>query len=98
MPWLSSSAPGPSPTKASRAFGFPTPKTMFFRPEQSLHRSQSPRARRTSSSRGGSPEASVSTGADGADGLRAPLGEGTPPALAGTSAVARDAAGSGDDV
>ncbi len=49
MPWLSSSAPGPSPTKTRRAFGLPTPKTRFLRPEHSLQRLQSPRALRTSS-------------------------------------------------
>src|SRR5229473_1586286 len=50
MPWASSSAPGPSPTKTSSAFGLPTPKTICVRPLHSLHRWQSPISARISSS------------------------------------------------
>src|SRR5215475_13073011 len=100
MPWLSSSAPGPSPTNTRRAFGFPTPKTRFFRPEHSLQRLQSPSARRTSSRRGGSVETPATTcsaagTAAGTGGGRWDLGAGTAPAagLAGTATAVGDVVG-----
>ena len=48
-PWMSSSAPGASPTNIRSAFGLPTPKTTCLRPSVcSLQRVQSARARRGS--------------------------------------------------
>src|SRR6516162_160654 len=103
MPWLSSSAPGPSPTKTRRAFGFPTPKTRFFLPEQSLQRLQSPSVRRTSSRRGGSVEPPATAGSAAGTGAgRGALDAGTEPAAAptGTSTAAHDGdvAGMGREV
>ena len=47
MPWMSSSRPGASPTNIRRAFGFPTPNTIWRRPCWcSAHRVQSPRSSR----------------------------------------------------
>ena len=46
FPLWSSSKPGPSPTKTSRALGLPSPKTMFFRLADNLQRRQSPRSAR----------------------------------------------------
>ena len=45
-PCASSSAPGPSPTNTSCAFGLPSPNTSLFRPLCSLQRVQSPRSSR----------------------------------------------------
>src|SRR5574337_336638 len=47
-PWASSSAPGASPTKTRRALGLPTPKTIWVRWRESLHRVHSPSSSRTS--------------------------------------------------
>src|SRR5580700_6222692 len=49
-PCISSSRPGPSPTKTSFAFGLPSAKTILFRPLCSLHRVQSPMSSRIFSS------------------------------------------------
>jgi hypothetical protein len=49
-PVRSSSRPGPSPAKSSRAFGLPSPNTMWLRPECSRQRVQSPISCRSSSS------------------------------------------------
>src|SRR5262245_55971637 len=49
-PCASSSAPGPSPTKMSWAFGLPSPKTILVRVLCSLQRVHSPRSSRICSS------------------------------------------------
>ena len=49
---MSSSAPGPSPTKRMSASGLPSPNTIWVRPAESGQRVQSPSRARTSSSVG----------------------------------------------
>ena len=65
MPWLSSSAPGPSPTKTSSAFGLPDAEDDVLAPGAELAAPAVAELRRTSSRRGESPEPRAITGSDG---------------------------------
>src|SRR5579864_5686522 len=66
---MSSSCPGPSPTKTSSALGFPTPKTSLVRALCKRQRVHSPRSARMSSSvsPGTRSAASKSVGPDGTE-------------------------------
>src|ERR1700720_330563 len=66
---MSSSCPGPSPTKTSSALGFPTPNTILVRALCKRQRVHSPRSARMSSSvsLGTRSAASKSVGPDGTE-------------------------------
>ena len=70
IPWMSSSAPGASPTNIRSASGFPTPNTTCFRPSVcSLQRVQSPMSSRMGASSSAAERANV-TGTTAASATR----------------------------